>query len=164
MGAFRLVSLLVATGSTGLVAGIVLAYANSVMPGLAKADDRTFVDAAQRLNTAIHNPLFMAVSNAALLCTALAAGLHLPADHRDVLPWTGAALVLYAVTLVVTLAVNVPLNHALIAAGDPDGVPDLAAVRERFEARWNRMNALRTATTVAAFCCLLGALAVRTYS
>jgi uncharacterized membrane protein len=164
MGAFRLFSLLAAAGSTGLVAGIVLAYANSVMPGLAKTGDRTFVDAAQRMNTAVHNPLFMVVSNAALLFTLLSAGLHLSPGHRGALPWALAALVLYAVTLAVTLGVNVPLNNRLIAAGDPGALDDPAAVRAAFEDRWNRMNTLRTITTTAAFGCLLGALATRASS
>ncbi|MFG2611161.1 anthrone oxygenase family protein [Streptomyces anulatus] len=155
----RILSLIIAAGSTGLVAGIVLAYMNSVMPGLARSDDRTFIDACQRLNTAIHNPLFMAVSNLALVGIVVCAALHLPSGHREPLPWVLAALVLYCVTLAVTLGVNVPLNNALIGAGHPDQLPDKARVRQAFETRWNRMNALRTATTTAAFGCLLAALA-----
>jgi uncharacterized membrane protein len=37
----------------------------------------------------------------------------------------------------ITMAVHVPLNDAIKAAGDPDRITDLAAVREQFdEARW----------------------------
>lgn len=160
METLSVLALAVAVVSTGLVAGIVFAYSNSVMPGLRHADDRTFVDACQRLNTAIHNPLFMLVSNLALLATAAAAVLAALAGLGGaVLAWTGAALLLYLGTLVLTLAVNVPMNNALIAAGHPDTIPgDLAEVRARFETRWTAMNNLRTLSTTAALVCLVIAL------
>jgi uncharacterized membrane protein len=34
-------------------------YANAVMPGLCRSDDRTFVGAFQSIDTAIINPLFL---------------------------------------------------------------------------------------------------------
>jgi uncharacterized membrane protein len=40
----------------GLIAGLFYAYACSVMPGLADADDRTVIDAMQQINEAIENP------------------------------------------------------------------------------------------------------------
>ena len=71
--------------------------------------------------------------------------LHLGGDGRQVLPWAVAALVLYLAVVVATLAVNVPLNDGIKAAGDPDRIADLAAVRERFnEARWVSWNLART--------------------
>jgi uncharacterized membrane protein len=70
-----------------------------------------------------------------------------------------AALVLYVVAFVVTIAVNVPLNDMLKAAGDPDSIADLAATRARFdEAKWTSWNLVRTWATVAAFGCLSWAL------
>jgi uncharacterized membrane protein len=63
--------------------------------------------------------------------------------------------------VVITMAVNVPLNDAIKAAGDPDRIGDLAAVRERFdETRWAAWNLVRVATSVAAFGCLAWALVV----
>ncbi|WP_442811725.1 MULTISPECIES: anthrone oxygenase family protein [unclassified Streptosporangium] len=90
--------------------------------------------------------------------TVLAAALHLQREGRPVLPWIVAALVLYMTVLVITMGVNVPLNNALDAAGEPDGVADLAALRERFEAVWVRWNLARTVACVAAFGCLTWAL------
>jgi uncharacterized membrane protein len=85
--------------------------------------------------------------------------LHLGGDGRKVLPWAVAALVLYLAVVVATLAVNVPLNDAVKAAGDPDRIADLAAVRERFnEARWVSWNLARTVASTAAFGCLAWAL------
>jgi uncharacterized membrane protein len=72
-----------------------------------------------------------------------------------------AAFALYLIAFVLTVAVNVPLNDAIKAAGPPDRIADLAAVRERFgEARWAAFNLVRTVTSTAAFGSLLWALVV----
>jgi uncharacterized membrane protein len=155
---FRTGSLIAAALTTGLAAGLFYAYSYSVMPGLGRADDRTFVTAMQRINVAILNGWFALCFAGALVFTALAAALHVPAGGRSALPWIVAALVLYVVVLGVTFTVNVPLNNELDAAGDPDQVADLAAVRGRFEAAWVRWNIVRTAANVASFGCLLWAL------
>jgi uncharacterized membrane protein len=159
MSVLRAVSLLGATMTMGLVAGAFVLYAHTVMPGLKKTDDRTFVTAFQALDRAIINPWFMAGGFLGALLFTLAAALsHL---GHDALPWIVAALVLYAIAFVITIAVNVPLNDAIKAAGDPDRIADLAAVRERFdEARWAAFNLVRVVTSTAAFACLAWALVV----
>jgi hypothetical protein len=60
----------------------------------------------------------------ALMLTGVAVALHLASDRRPALPSILTALVLYLATVVVTLAVNVPLNNALKRAGDPDRIAD----------------------------------------
>ena len=56
-------------------------------------------------------------------------------------------------------AVTVPLNDAIKAAGDPDHIDDLAAVRARFqEAKWIRWNLVRAVASTAGFACSLWAL------
>jgi uncharacterized membrane protein len=144
----------------GLAAGLFYTFACAVMPGLRGTDPRTFVEAMQRINVAILNGWFALSFVGALVLTALAAALHLPANGRAVLPWILAALVLYALVLVITMAVNVPLNDALVAAGDPDRIADLAEVRRRFEVPWVRWNLVRAVTSTAAFGCLAWALAL----
>ena len=155
---FRTGSLVAAAITTGLAAGLFYAYSYSVMPGLGRTDDRTFVMGMQRINEAILNGWFALCFAGALVFTALAAALHIPRDGRSVLPWIVAALVLYLAVLVITFTVNVPLNDQLNAAGDPDRAADLAAVRERFEATWVRWNHVRTVGNLAALGCLLWAL------
>lgn len=155
---FRGGALAAATVTTGLMAGVYYAFAISVMLGLSQTDDRTFVNAMQQINVAIINPWFFVSFLGALVFTALAGVFHLQAGWRAVLPWIAAALVLYAATLVITIRFNVPLNNELAAAGDPDRIADLAAVRERFEASWVRWNIVRAVASTAAFCCLIWAL------
>jgi uncharacterized membrane protein len=157
MTELRAVSLLGATLTMGLVTGVFALYAHTIMPGLKKTDDRTFVSAFQSLDRAIINPWFMLTAFlGALVLTVLATIVNL---GEDALPWVLAALVLYAIAVVITFAVNVPLNDALKAAGDPDRIRDLHAAREAFdEARWATWNLIRTFTSGGAFCCLAWAL------
>ncbi|MGC4943345.1 DUF1772 domain-containing protein [Kribbella sp. DT2] len=149
MNGLRVASLLAATITTGLVAGVFGIYANAIMPGLAKTDDKTFVGAFQSMDRAILNPIFLGLGFVgALVFTLLAGVLHL---KEDAFPWIAVAFVLYLVTFVVTIAVNVPMNDALKAAGDP-GTIDVAAARAAFdEARWRSFNLLRVALSTVAF-------------
>jgi uncharacterized membrane protein len=155
---FRSGALVAATITTGLMAGLYYAYACSVMPGLSRTDDRTFISAMQQINVAIINPWFFISFFGALVLTALAAVLHLRGEGRAVLPWIAAALVLYIATLAITFGFNVALNNELAAAGDPDRIADVAAVRERFEARWVRWNIARAVASTLALGCLTWAL------
>ena len=100
----------------GLMAGVFGLYTHTIMPGLRHTDDWTFVGAFQSMDRAIINPWFMAAFFGALILTGLAAVLHLSGDKRSVLSWIGTAFVLYLIAVVITLAVNVPLNDALKAA------------------------------------------------
>ena len=155
----RAVALLGATLTMGLATGAFALYAHTIMPGLKETDDRTFVAAFGSMDRAIINPWFMSTAFIGALLLTLAAVLT--NLGRDPLPWVAAALALYLVAVVITLAVNVPLNDALKAAGDPDRIGDLAAVRERFhEARWAAWNLVRTFASAGAFVCLAWALVV----
>jgi uncharacterized membrane protein len=53
---------------------------------------------------------------------------------------------------------NVPLNDALAAAGDPDRITDLAGVRAAFTDAWLRWNGVRTLTSTAALGCIARAV------
>ncbi|MET9647906.1 anthrone oxygenase family protein [Streptomyces syringium] len=158
MGTLQAVALMAATLTVGLVAGLFFAFACAVMPGLRRSDDRAFVEVMQRINVAILNGWFLFCFLGAPVFTGLATALHLRADGRAALPWTIAGLVLYAVVLIVTAAVNVPLNNRLEAAGPPGGGAGAAAVRERFEATWVRWNLVRAVASTAAFGALAWAL------
>jgi uncharacterized membrane protein len=145
----------------GLMAGVFGLYLHTIMPGLGRTDDRTFVAAFQQIDRAIINPWFLTSYLGALVFTLLAAAFHLGERRRSVLPWILIALVLYLAVFIITFAVNVPLNDALKAAGDPHQISDLAGVRERFdEALWVRWNLVRTLASTVAFGCLAWALVV----
>lgn len=149
MNGLRVASLLAATMTTGLVAGVYGSYANAFMPGLAKTDDKTFVGAFQAVDRAILNPLFLGLGFVgALLLTGLAGLLSL---KEKALPWIAVAFVLYLITMILTIAVNVPLNDALKAAGDPNTI-DVAAARAAFdESKWRAFNLARTLMATVSF-------------
>ncbi len=155
MDTLRGAALIAATLTTGLVAGLFYSYACSVMPALKGTDDRTFVDTMQRVNVAIVNGWFLLAFLGAAVLGVLAAVLHF---GRPGFGWVVAGAALYLVTIVITGVVNVPLNNALDAAGEPSRITDLAAVRERFETTWVRWNTARAVTSTAGFACLVLAL------
>lgn len=144
-------TLVAATITTGLTAGLLYAFAHTVMPGLGRTEDRTFVGAFQAIDRAVMNPWFMAgfLGGPALTLAAVPLG----AVRGAALGWLLTALVLHVAVLVITMAVNVPMNNRLQAVA-LDRPVDLAEARQRFQARWVRWNAVRTIAAVAAFIAL----------
>lgn len=158
----RTAVLIAAAIASGLQAGLYYGFSVGVLPGLARADGRTFVGAMQQINVAIVNPWFMLTFLGAPALAALGVALHLGRSGQSgqsgaVLGFAVAGFVLAMATLVITIALNVPLNDALAAAGDPDRIADLAGVRAAFEDAWLRWNGLRTLTSTAALGCIIWA-------
>lgn len=153
-------TLIAATLTTGLMAGLFFSFSVAVMPGLAQSDDRTFVGGMQGINRAIQNGWFLLSFMGALIFAALATFFHLRGGASKALPWIIVGLVLYVVVLVITFALNIPLNNELDAAGNghPDGIADLAGTRKHFEATWVALNHVRTIVSTAAFASLMWAL------
>ncbi len=146
-----------ATVVTGLMAGFFFAYACSVMVGLARTGDRTFIEAMQWINATVRNVAFGPAFFGALVLTVAAAGVTLL--RRD--PgrwWVVAAAVLYAGAFAVTMGVSVPLNEQLAAAGPAGSLPDPGAVREAYEGPWVTWNVVRTVLNTAAVAAMVGAL------
>jgi len=151
----RAASLIAATITTGLIAGLFFAFTYSVMPGLAQTTDRTFVEAMQRINVAIVNGWFLSCFLGALVFGIVATAFNF--GNGAVFGWALAGTVCYVATLIITVRFNIPLNDALPAAV-PD---DPGAIRRQFEAPWIRWNLLRVVTSLGAFGCLVGALVTR---
>jgi uncharacterized membrane protein len=155
MTAMRESVLVLSVVTVGLMAGLYSAFAYAVMPALRRVDDKSFVATIQRINVAIVNPLFLLIFFGGLGFTVIAAVLY--RDER-MLWWIVAGAVLYGVTLVITVAFNIPLNNQIAAAGDPDRVSDLRAVREAFEDPWVRWNLIRAVAGTAALAVLVAGL------
>lgn len=145
----RAVALLAATLTSGLGAGVFLLYAHTIMPGLGSTEDRTFVAAFAAIDRAILNPWFLVGGFfGPLVFGGVAAALG---RGRPGLGLLAVAVTLWAMAVVITLAVHVPLNDGLKAA-EAGGMGDPRAVRATFaEARWRAWNLVRTGLTLSAF-------------
>lgn len=152
--------LLAALVVMALMAGLFWTWDISVMPGLARLDDRTFVTTMQALDAAIDNTGFSLVLWGALVLTAVTTVIERRAGRRRAGRWIVAALVLYLAALMVTGAVHLPLNAAISAVDASAPAPVLARARAAFEGPWRAANPLRTAFCVVAVACLGRALAL----
>ncbi|MEU8792542.1 anthrone oxygenase family protein [Streptomyces sp. NPDC048643] len=144
-----------ATVVTGLIAGVFYIFACAIMPALARSDDRVFIEVMQNINDAIQNPVFFLSFLGALALTAVAAWQSRGAPNRW---WVFAALAAYALALLFTVAVNIPLNDDLAAAGAPARIAEPAAVRDHFENTWVAWNVVRAVLSTVALACLARAL------
>jgi uncharacterized membrane protein len=154
MGTVADISLVLAMLTTGLMSGVYLAFSISVLPGIARTDDSTFVAAMRGMNVAILNPVFAVVFGGPLVLDIVALATRLP-DGSAVgggIGWHVTALVLYVATLVITGVVNVPLNNRLDSTEPPE------EARALFENRWVRWNVVRTVLCIASFVALSLAL------
>jgi uncharacterized membrane protein len=145
----------------GLLAGLYFFSAIAVMPALTAADDRTLVDAMQQMIDKIENPAFLLVLLGAPTLAAVALVQARRSGQPKTVGWIVAGLALYTVMVVITFAVNIPLNDDLQAEGDPARIENLAEVRDDFVTPWVAWDIVRTLATIAAFACLTWALVLR---
>ncbi len=152
MEALRTISLIAALLTTGLMAGVYVAFGIAVLPGLTRTSDRTFVEAMRAMNIAILNGWFAVVFGGPLVFGVVAAVTRIPAGERAGLAPALVGVGLYALTLAVTAAGNVPLNNRL------QDTADVEVARHGFERRWVRWNLVRTVLCLASFAALILAL------
>ena len=146
------IALALATLLCSLVAGFLFAFAVVIMPGIRKLGDREFLRAFQEIDGVIQrgHPLFGLVwlGSALMLLIGLVLGVGQVVGPERILLALAGGVYLLGVQ-VPTFIINVPLNNelqALDVAGA--GEADCRSARERFEPRWNRWNAVRTALAV----------------
>ena len=145
----------------GLLAGLNYDWAITVMPALTAADDRTLVDAMQQT---VDNPAFPLTFLVAGALAAVALVQARRSGSPQTARWIVAGLALYAVAVLVTGAIHIPLNEDIKNAGDPARIENLAAVRDDFATPWVAWNIVRVLATTAAFGCpRLGARPARTH-
>lgn len=148
------VVLVLAAFLCSLVAGFLFAFAVVIMPGIRNLGDREFLRAFQAMDGVIQRgqPLFGLVWLGSVL--TLVAGLALGAGQASGLEKLFLAIAggvyLLGVQLP-TFLVNIPLNNEVQALNlEEADAASCHSARERFEPRWNRWNAIRTALAVLA--------------
>ena len=149
-------TLVLATVTVGLSAGLLFGYQVSVIPAFKTLSDREYIAAFQALNVAIQNPIFFLCYMGAAIFALWTAYLHKgePASRKSKL--LGMAAGLYLATIVITLGANVPLNNKLAAFPLKSATPEQqAAFRTDFEGPWNTWHLLRTLTSMGSLALLV---------
>jgi uncharacterized membrane protein len=142
--------------ASALIAGFFYAYSVSVMPGLAAGDPLVATHAMRGINAVIRTPVFAFSFFGALAFPFTAA---LVARRRAVVVLALAGGLVYGIGgLVVTFAVNVPLNEALAAAAPT--AANAAELWHRYATPWTVWNHVRTLASIIAFALLTAALVV----
>ncbi|GAB3429048.1 anthrone oxygenase family protein [Actinophytocola sediminis] len=154
MDAVRLVALVLATISSGLIAGLFYGYHVAVTTALRGVDARAFVTFNQQVNKHILNGGFFLPYLGSAVFSALAAVFLFGGDRGSVLLPTVLAFGFNVVAILVTGGGNIPINNAI----DRSNLNDATATRERYEQRWNRFNAIRSLLHSLGFLSLCWAL------
>ncbi len=151
---------LTATLFVGAIFGFFYAYVCSAMWGLDVVDPRVAIPAMQGINNVVRNAAFFP----AFFLTPvllLAAGLLFrgQGDGGPAAWFVAAALAYFFGGLVLTAAVNVPMNNALGELSVPENLEEARAIWEAYSPRWQLYNLLRTvASGVALLLAAIGLL------
>lgn len=149
--------LVVSLVANGLLAGLFFTFTCGVSPALGRLDDRSYVEAFRSINTVILNGWFLSVFFLAP-ATAITAAVLGTTSHHPFFWWVVAGAICSVLTVIITAAANVPLNHALDAALTTTSA-QYDGARSAFEATWNRWNLARAFTSLGALALLAGASA-----
>ena len=135
---------------TGAIFGFFYAWVVSTMWGLDTLDPRLAIPAMQAMNASVRNAAFAPVFFGTPFVLLLTAGAAWALDRRAA--WLfGVAGVVYLVGgLILTAAVNVPMNEALAALDVPVELPQAAAIWADYSPRWQSFNLIRTLVSGAA--------------
>lgn len=138
---------------TGIMAGIFFTWSNAVMPGIGKLDDLEFLQALKSMNRVILNNAFIALFGGAMIAVFLLPVFHFTSSPKALFWFYVGTFLLYAVGVFgVTVGGNVPLNELLDGTNlDITSVPEIKALREMIESRWNSLNLIRTVCSILTF-------------
>ncbi|MEQ1585388.1 MAG: anthrone oxygenase family protein [Cyclobacteriaceae bacterium] len=148
-----IITLLVTVTTTALMAGLFFSWSCSVSPGLARLSDKEYITAMQSINRAIQNPWFLSCFIGTAMLLPLSTYLHY-GEQISVGFWLlFVASIFYLLGVMgVTIFGNVPLNEALDSFNVHYAtVHEISKRRVGFELPWNRLNTIRTATSLVSF-------------
>ena len=153
---FSNLSLLTTTLLVGLTAGLCFTWGNAVTPGIGQLEDLGYLNAFQKMNRSIENPLFFAVFFGAFFMgvAALFSNRYVSPEHFRLM---AIALGTYFFgVVVVTVFGNVPLNQVLDKTDlAQSSLEELNALRKRFEQPWNGFHFIRILAAMVSFSLLV---------
>ena len=149
--------LLLASLSTGIMAGIFFIWSNTIKPGIGKLNDMGYLSAFQSMNRVILNRTFIGIFFAPVILIPLTTFLNynIIPDYKF---WIllAATLFYWIGTFGVTIRGNIPLNELLDKTNlENISTEQAKSLRQSIENKWNRFNLIRTLTSIGAFILLL---------
>lgn len=145
--------LILATLSTGVMAGIFFTWSNAITTGIGRLTDIEYLRSFQAMNRTILNPaFFLAIFGPAVLLP-LSSFFQLKLQPQNLFWMLLAASLLYLIgVIVITFAGNVPMNTILDKTALQDiSLEDANTLRNSFENKWNFLNWIRTYCALGAF-------------
>lgn len=129
--------------------GVFFTYSNSVVPGLDQISAEKAVEAMRRINIVIVNPIFLLSLLGPVVTGAVTGFLLLGLDEGAAALLFFSATAIYLIGCVMlTVAVNIPLNNALENSTSTDWEKRWAEFSPSWK-RWNLARALLSIVAVA---------------
>jgi uncharacterized membrane protein len=149
--------LVLATLSTGMMAGIFFTWSNAVTPGIGKLNDMGYLRSLQSMNRVILNPAFRIVFIGAVVTVALTPAFYYKSYPNNAFWFLLITFVIYWIgAFGTTFLGNIPLNNLLDKANlDTISTENAHKLRTTIEIRWNALNLVRTITSALSFLLLI---------
>jgi len=131
--------------AAGAIFGFFFAWVCSTMWGLDATDPRIAIKAMQAMNASVRNPVFAVAFFGTPVFLGLTASAAFVAGARRVALLFGAAAILYlGGGMILTMAVNVPMNNALAAVAVPAERAAAQTIWSAYSPEWQVWNIVRT--------------------
>ena len=153
----QIITLFLATMTTGLMAGIFFTWTNAVTPGIGQLNDLGYLKALQSMNRVILNPAFYMIFICPIFMLPLATVLNYNSISSLAFTLLSIAAVIYLVgVFFITVAGNIPLNNVLDKNDLEDcSLEEARKLRNKIETKWNNFNLIRTITSFISFILLI---------
>lgn len=147
---------------SGAIFGFFYAWVCSTMWGLDATDPRIAIAAMQAMNASVRNIAFAPAFFLTPAVAALTGVVALSRRRRQAAGWFFAAAAVYlCFGLLLTMAVNVPMNEALALEAVPDDIEAARRIWDAYSQPWQVWNAVRAvASGVSLAFCAIGTLAL----
>ncbi|MCJ7872500.1 anthrone oxygenase family protein [Phaeobacter sp. J2-8] len=143
---FLFISTCLAMLLSAAIFGFFFAWVCSTMWGLDAIDPRISIAAMNGMNASVRNAVFAPAFFGTPLVLALTAVLAW--RNRAAALWFGTAALLYIVgAFAVTMAVNVPMNEALMTVTIPEDPEAAQVIWQAYSSTWQVYNIARTIVT-----------------
>ncbi|MDJ0639083.1 MAG: DUF1772 domain-containing protein [Paracoccaceae bacterium] len=136
---------------SGAIFGFFYAWVCSTMWGLDAADPRVAIQAMQAMNASVRNMVFAPAFFGTPIALIAAGALAFTSGRK----WAAIAFAAAGVTyffggMVLTMAVNVPMNDALAEVAVPADLDQAKEIWSAYSSKWQFFNQIRTVASCLA--------------